>query len=173
MSTALTRRGALKLLGGLALAALPGAGLVERAAAGRSWCRTDPLFLIGEYAFDIRISSDVSMLSQASGPVQVDLQVPPGMPVSLLFDDRGFGYGYAYTSSANSKLNVNKNSFKVIATVTAPAADGTLPVEVTVTLLSRKALLTQNTVTGYANEPVVWSGKVDKVLTPNAMVLLG
>ena len=75
-TSTMNRRGALKLFGAAALSAAASTRLPGDASAGRGWCRADPLFKIGNYVFDVVVSSDLAMLTSANGPVKLTVTMP-------------------------------------------------------------------------------------------------
>jgi hypothetical protein len=67
-------------------------------AAGRGWCRVDPVFLIDGQVAHVRVAAEVRNLREAralsAGPISIVLTVPPGVPTRFLADDSGFGDDY-------------------------------------------------------------------------------
>lgn len=164
MNSMLNRRHALKLLAGGAIAAAPALHLVNEASAGRTWCRADPLFSIGGYLFDVAISSDTQMLTTATGPVQITLTVPFGLPVETIYQDDGFGYGYDITINDSKNFEVKNKSLDLRVKIVAPATDKKLPVQLTVSSYDKKCSVSQSVVAGYSNNRIVWIGKIDRFL---------
>lgn len=163
LQTSMNRRGALKLAGAAAIAALPAANLIEQAAAGRAWCYRDPLFLIGDYLFDVSLASYDTMLTTATGPVKIKLLIPPGLPVKTLYQDNGFGYGYKLTIVEKPNYKIGNKAMKVGVHVYAPSTDSTLPVQVKASALSSSVFITSTITEGTANTWINWAGKIETV----------
>jgi len=133
-----TRRDVLRTLGvvavGLPVALRPGS-----AGATRAWCKTDPIVEIAGQRVDIALSSYEEMLELATGPAQVIVTVPIGVPVRLVSKDRGFGgHGYDVRFNRSKKLPNTEQVLRVQIKVRAPARDlpeGPLPLRVTLTPL--------------------------------------
>ena len=168
----MNRRGALKLFGAAALSAAASTRLLGEADAGRGWCHADPLFKIGNYVFDVVVSSDLAMLTSASGPVKVTLTVPEGVNATHLVSDLGFGRGYDVKVVKSSSLTATKNSIGVKVAVTAPARDSSLPVTVHMTSLSPTVLVSTGTASGSANQTVEWTGKIDTISLLDSLIQL-
>ena len=168
----MTRRGALKLVGAAALGAAASTRLLGDADAARGWCRADPLFKIGNYVFDVVVSSDLKMLTSASGPVKLTVTVPQGVNAAHLLSDLGFGRGYDVKIVKSSNLQATKNSIGVKVVVTAPARDSSLPVTVRMTSLSTKVLVSTGTASGNANEAIEWTGEIDTISLLDSLIQL-
>jgi hypothetical protein len=168
----LSRRSALKLAGAAALGVVTSSQLTDRASAGRGWCYADPLFKVGNYVFDVALSADSDMLKQANGPVAVTLYVPEGVRALHLLSDFGFGYGYDVDIVQSSQLSASRNRINVAVTVNAPADVSDIPVKVTMTSVSTKILISRTTASGYANQDVTWSGKVDTISLLDSLIQL-
>jgi hypothetical protein len=125
-----TRRAALRSLGAAALAAVPMMGLVEKAAAGRTWCRADPVLRIAGQTAHVYITSSVAMLTSATDKIRLTVTLPPGVEgkrVDVLAD---FGKGYDVRFVSSSTLKSAGGKIPVQIAVYCPARDGTLPVTV-------------------------------------------
>src|SRR4051794_4662388 len=94
----MNRRHVLRLVGGAALAAVPALRLAGEAAAGRTWCQTDPVVKIDGKTADVFLSSYTDLNAAAIGPAQLVITVPVGVSAVLLAVDRSFG-GWGYQIS--------------------------------------------------------------------------
>ena len=152
-----TRRDALRLLG-LAAVALPAALRPGGAWATRGWCQTDPIVEIAGQRVDIALSSYEEMLELATGPAQVIITVPKGVPIRLVSTDAGFGgHGYDVRFNRSRKLANTEQVLEVQIKVRAPArkAPGRpLPLRVTLTPLDAGRLVADEA-QGRANTWVV------------------
>lgn len=166
MKSAMCRRDALKLFAGGALAIVTGAKFTESASAGRTWCKMDPLFDIGGSLFDVTISSDIAMLTSSTGPVHIVLTVPKGLPVKTILQDAGFGDGYEITVRESSRFRLGNDRIYLRVAVTTSADDADLPVVVGLASFDGKCGVDQHSVTGTANERIVWEGEIDNYTWP-------
>jgi hypothetical protein len=157
----LGRRGALKLLGAAALGAATVSQRPRRTFAARGWCQADPLFKIGDYLFDVTLSSDPAMLASATGPVKLTVSVPKEVSAQHVVSDLGFGHGYDVKVVKDRRLRAARTSIDVRVAVKAPAADSSLPVNVHLTSLSTEVVASLSTATGSANEEITWVGTID------------
>lgn len=151
MSLRLTRRHALRIFAGTALAAAPVVWSGRNALAGRGWCYAEPVFLVGDWVVDVTLGSDVAMLLAASGPIDLVLTVPAGVSASLLAADAGFGHGYAIDIQASPGLPGSAAGTRLAVEARAPATDSSLPVTVTVTILVPDDDAMRATAEGIAN----------------------
>jgi hypothetical protein len=127
----LSRRRAVHLLGTAALAAVAAARSAGEAGAARSWCRTDPVVKIDGRVADVFLSSDRKLRRAATGPAELVLALPPGVPGRLLAVDRGFGgHGYVVTFVEDAALARGDGGFAVRVDAYVPSADGSLPLVV-------------------------------------------
>jgi hypothetical protein len=156
--THLTRRRALRLLGAAALAALPAASAGGDASASKGWCRSDPAFLVGDRVVDVVLGSDPAMLAAATGPIELVLAVPVGVPASLLAADAGFGYGYTIAIREAADLLATTEGAQLRIAALAPATDDRLPVTIYFTSLDADGSLTQKEATGAANGWITLQG---------------
>jgi hypothetical protein len=128
-----TRRSALRMLG-LAALALPAALRPHAADAIHGWCQNDPIVQIDGQTADIYLSSYLEMLELATGPTQIVVTVPPGIPTRLVATDPGFAhFGYDVRFEESNKLTNNERVVEVQIKVYAPALDapeGPLPLKV-------------------------------------------
>jgi hypothetical protein len=146
----LTRRAVLRSLGAGAIAAAPTIGLVEKAAAGRLWCRADPLLRIAGQTAHVYITSSATMLTSATDKIRLTVTLPPGIEGKLVdvLADFGEGYDVRFVSSSTLKTVVGK--VPVQLAVYCPARDGTLPVTVEFVPVNTGPL-TAGTAAGTAN----------------------
>lgn len=114
----------------LALAALAVALSVQSAAAGRVWCRTDPVVVIDGVLVDIWISSTTDAFLVATGPTRIDVTVPVGTSTATIISDVGFGHGYDIRFLESRALRRTANLLQVWVAVYVPASDRTLPIRV-------------------------------------------
>jgi len=96
-----SRRQFSRLLAGGSLAVVAGGlatvATVKPASAGRSWCKTDPEFLINGKLLHVYLSGPVELHQTVTGPSQVTLYVPSnGVDAQFIWADDGFG-GLGYT----------------------------------------------------------------------------
>jgi hypothetical protein len=101
----------------------------QGAAAGRGWCRADPVIVVDGQAADVFISSDLKMLFSATGPIQMVVEIPNGSKGSLILNDFGYGYGYRISFVQASDL-VRGGHTQVRIRAYAPAHDSSLPVSI-------------------------------------------
>ncbi len=152
-----TRRDALRLLG-LAAVTLPAALRPAEIGATRGWCQTDPIVEIAGQRVDIALFSYEEMLELATGPAEVIVTVPRGVPVRLVSTDRGFGgHGYDVRFKRSKKLPNTEQVLRVQIKVRAPARnlpEGPLPLRVTLTPLEVGRLVAYEE-QGLANDWVV------------------
>jgi len=122
------------------------------------WCRRDPIVKIGDLTVDIVLSSYFDMNEHATGPTQLVITVPPGIPTRFVADDPGFGrHGYDVRFIESSDLNVDDCFVDVQVKAYTPAAnppEGPLPILLNVTPLGdgRPA---SGEIEGLANEWVI------------------
>jgi hypothetical protein len=144
------RRSFAKLAGAAALAAIPAVHLAGRVAAGRTWCRMDPVVKIDGKTADIWLASDTALNDTATGPAQIVVAVPVGVPAEILAVDRGFGgLGYDVQFVEDSSLGKGWSGPQVRVRVYVPSSDGSLPL--TVSFLPRSSGLGMATSLGLVN----------------------
>ena len=133
-----TRRAAVRLLSVCALAA-PAALRSGSARAIKGWCRRDPIVMIGDVTAHVVLSSYAEMNELATGPSQLVITVPEGVPTRFVAYDPGFGhFGYDVRFVESPDLIANAGSIEVQVNAHAPAAtpsEGPLPLFVTFTSL--------------------------------------
>lgn len=144
---AFTRRTALKLAGGAALAATSISALGHEASAGRAWCYRDPVFKINGDVVDVLVGAPNDINGVANGPTRIVLTVPTGSTAELLATDAGFGgWGYDVRIATSDKLA----GHQVKVEVYQPVRSGTWPVQVR--FVSRSADYPETIVASSANK---------------------
>ena len=133
-----TRRAAMRLFSVCALAA-PAALRSRAARAIMGWCRRDPIVMIGDVTAHVVLSSYAEMNELATGPSQLVITVPEGVPTRFVAYDPGFGhFGYDVRFLESRDLIADDRSVEVQVEARAPAAnppEGPLPLFVTFTAL--------------------------------------
>jgi hypothetical protein len=122
----LTRRNALRLIGGMTLASLPALALVEQAQAGRAWCRVDPdVYLEGTFVrVDVAVPQEY--LPLVCGPTKLWFNLPSAVDRRLDWADAGFnGLGYDVGFSTAYQPNKPCAKFSVNLSVKVPISNGT------------------------------------------------
>jgi hypothetical protein len=146
----LSRRRALHLLGGAALAAMPVFRLAGEVDAARSWCRADPLLRIAGQSVHVYISSTTAMLQSATDKIRLTVTLPSGVEGRKLDVLADFGKGYDIRFLSSSTLKVVNGRVPVLVAVYCPARDSTLPVIVDFAPVGTGPL-TAGSTTGTAN----------------------
>jgi len=72
--------------------------------AGRGWCRSDPLVLIGGILVDIFCTAHLTTMLRVTGPTQIVITTPPGVPASLVLGGIGFGRGEKVSFEQSDQL---------------------------------------------------------------------
>jgi hypothetical protein len=85
------------------------------------WCRSDPVVDIDGQQIYVYLSGPVDLLEAATGPNVVEIQVPPGVPVTLVSTDQGFGYGWDVRLVESVSLNGNDRGISVRVRTYVPA----------------------------------------------------
>lgn len=98
--------------------------------AARGWCLADPVVLIDGQLADIFVSSDLSMLTSANGPIKLEITIPTGSKGIVVLRDLGFLRGYSITWKYSSSLSHSRSHTQVLVRVYAPSRKA-LPVTVT------------------------------------------
>jgi hypothetical protein len=129
-TSTLSRRAALRLLGGGAVAAVTASRFAADASAARGWCRADPLLRIGGQYVHVYITSPAAMLSSATDKIRLRVVVPSGVSGKLVDVLSDFGKGYDVRFVTSSALQVVNGKIPVALAVYCPARDSTLPVSV-------------------------------------------
>jgi hypothetical protein len=129
-----TRRDNIRLLC-LSALAVPVALQSRAARAVKGWCRRDPIVKIGDLTARIVLSSSSAMDKLATGPTQVVVTVPAGVPTRFVATDPGFGHlGYNVRFAQSHELIANDHFVEAQVEVYTPAVnppDGPLPLLVT------------------------------------------
>ena len=123
-----SRRRAIRLLGGAALAAVPALRFAGEADAARGWCRADPLLRIAGQSVHVYITSSNAMLRSASDKIRLTVVIPLGVRGRLVDVLADFGEGYDVRFRESSMLQVVNGRVPVRVAVYCPARDSTLPV---------------------------------------------
>lgn len=116
----LSRRRALRLAGGAALAAVPARRLAGEVGAARTWCRCDPTVRVDGKVVHLYVSGLLDVKYDVAGPTKVVIHVPPKVSYALLEQDAGFGKGYAISFVADSKLTADSKQVNIAADVYVP-----------------------------------------------------
>jgi hypothetical protein len=152
-SVTITRRSMLRLIGGTALATAGIAALgASPAAAGRTWCKRDPVVKIDGKVADIYLSSYTELDHTVTGPAEIVVSIPRGSTGELLATDRGFGgHGYVVTFSVDETLKRSSVNTQVRVQAFVPSDDDSLPLKVDFTPRSSdlRAASAQGTVNKY------------------------
>jgi hypothetical protein len=98
--------------------------------AARAWCRTDPVVLIGGQLADVFVMAPPTAPLKVTGPNQVVITVPTGVPAKLVLKDLGFGRGEVVTFKESDRLRVTEDGIELIVKVYVPARDDAMPVRV-------------------------------------------
>lgn len=162
--TALRRRVRRAALAPVLLAALAWMVAVQPAAAGISWCRSDPVVLFtvpnggllgsGVLA-DIFVSAPLPILLNVTGPNEVVVTTPPGVDAALAVNDLGFGRGERVTFQNSSDLAITERGIEIEIAVFVPAKkDLAVEVQFAPRVLG---LLWPDTASGRTNEWIVLS----------------
>ena len=114
----------------LLLAALLIPMLADDAAAGRAWCRTDPLVSIDGELADIFVVGPITALLDVTGPNEIVVTVPEGVRTRLILNDLGFGRGNKVTFKESDRLQVIRSGVEVQVDVRVPARDDDMPIRV-------------------------------------------
>ena len=124
-----TRRSVLLALGGGA------AGLAPRpAAAGRQWCRMDPLVAIDEALAEILVAVRFVDVLRVSGPTAIVVAVPPGVDARLLvpgawstkrgtLSGPGFRHGEYTRFRADRRLERTRKGIQLEIAVRVPSRE--------------------------------------------------
>src|SRR5688572_1744660 len=70
------------------------------ASAGKKWCRADPVLDIEGTRVQVLVGIPDAKQALVTGPIQIDVQTPPGAARQVVMTDAGFnGYGEVVTFS--------------------------------------------------------------------------
>lgn len=122
----------------------------QGAAAGREWCRTDPVLLIDETLVDITVSGPLTAPLQVTGPTKITLLVPSGVNADVLISDLGFGYGYEITIKEVKRLRQTIDHTEIEVQVYVPANNDSMEILVE-TAPDLLGLIAPESVEGTAN----------------------
>jgi hypothetical protein len=117
-----SRRRVLQTAAALGAAAIIGDH--QTTLAGRGWCRSDPLVLIGGILVDIFCTAHLTTLLRVTGPTQVVIKTPRGVPASLVLGGIGFGRGEIVRFEQSDALSRSDSGTDVEVNVSVPAPDG-------------------------------------------------
>src|SRR5215207_4181515 len=93
--------------------------------AGRTWCRTDPVVMIGGELADMFVAGPLTAPLQVTGPTRVNIIVPTGVDAWLVLADLGFGRGEVVTFQESADLQVTEQGIEVRVQVYVPATSST------------------------------------------------
>jgi hypothetical protein len=135
----------------------------QSASAARGWCKVDPVIVVDGQLADVYIGSTISMLLQATGPINLEITIPNGSTGSVILNDLGFLHGYNVVFKHSSALTRTAQHTQIRVRVYAPASSSDLPVTVTIaprTLTSSLLqILVGTSADGYANSWVTLTTK--------------
>lgn len=119
---AFSRRSRCRLV--LALLALVLAAQAQSAAAGISWCKTDPKIDVGGHVAHIYIYSPNDILDSAVGPNEVVVAVPPGYAptAQVLYMDNGFGFGHRVSFVESGDLKADRRGIQILVSILVPSS---------------------------------------------------
>ena len=128
----LVRRPLRRILPAIGVLALLLVLNVPDAGAILGWCAKDPVVKIDGRTADIWVASHDALHEAITGPIQIVVTVPAGVPTELLAADLGFGKtGYAVAFVQDPALAQDAGvRTQVRVAVFVPATDPTLPVRV-------------------------------------------
>ncbi len=126
----LTRRATLRLIGGAALATVPALRLAGDVAAGRTWCRADPVLRIGGQTAHVYVTSETAMLKSATDKIRLTVTLPREIAGKLTDILADFGRGYDVRFTTSSSLKSAGGKIPVQIADYCPARDSELPVTV-------------------------------------------
>ena len=142
------RRPLAALLGTLALLVVLGS---QPAAAGRQWCRRDPIVVIAGTPVNIEVGLPEESQCTVTGPIKVVVYVPVGVGTEVTFVDAGFnGHGEHVQVVPSRQLQVRRSGVQIKVEVTVPASRSDVPVAAWVTPTKGRAA----SVVGRTNQTV-------------------
>jgi hypothetical protein len=109
-------------LGGALLAtrwALP----EQPAAAGRGWCRSDPVLLIDGVLADLFSSVPLDSVLKVTGPTQIVITTPKEIVISLAIPGLGFLRGEKVSLERSRKLEKTADGIELKIELLVPARD--------------------------------------------------
>jgi hypothetical protein len=92
--------------------------------AGRGWCRSDPVVLIGGILVDIFCTANLTTMLRVTGPTQIVITTPEGVPAALVLGGIGFGRGEQVQFKTSHELLKLGSNIDVKVEVYVPAPDG-------------------------------------------------
>ncbi len=98
-------------------------------AAGRGWCRADPLLLINGATADVWVGSTLQALLDTTGPIRLVVTTPEGVQAQHVISDLGFGRGYDISIGTSPDLEWSSEGIELEIAVWVPARSE-LPVTV-------------------------------------------
>ena len=128
----ISRRHALRLLGGGVLAAAIGFRTSSSTDAARSWCRADPVLRIAGQKVHVYISSPPEMLKSATDKIRLTVTLPPRISGKLIDIEADFDEGYDVEFKTSKSLVATDDKIQMQIAVYCPARDSSLPVMVEV-----------------------------------------
>jgi hypothetical protein len=112
--------------------------LIQPSAAGRLWCRADPVVSLDDRLVSISVAIPVEDLLRVTGPTSIQIKAPRDVDRRLIVNDLGFlGYGTVITF-VDGGGSVKDATFPVEVRVSVPidrtglATRDDVPLQVTV-----------------------------------------
>ena len=108
--------------------------VIAPAAAGRQWCRRDPVFLVAGVQVNVEVAIPEEHQVNVTGAIRVVLYVPSGVGATLIAQDAGFnGFGEQVEILVSKRLRATPKSIPIQVKLTVPAARNDIPVQAFVT----------------------------------------
>ena len=104
--------------------------MAPRAAAYRTWCRSDPVIIIDGVLVDVFVSAPPDALLTVTGPTEIVVTVPRDVDVWLVVTDLGFGRGESVRFEESGGLKATEDGIEVRVEVYVPSRDDDMPVRV-------------------------------------------
>jgi len=131
--------------------------VIAPTAAGRQWCRRDPVFLVAGTRVNVEAAIPVEEQVNVTGAITVVLYVPSGVSASLIAQDEGFnGYGEQVEILVSKRLKATAKSVQIQIKLTVPAARNDIPVQAFVTPAGGRPV----TIQGRTNQEVLLTAAV-------------
>jgi hypothetical protein len=105
------------------LASMAVVGDRRTSLAGRGWCRSDPLVSIDGVLADIFCTGHLTTPLQVTGPTEIVVSVPVGVPTALVLAGIGFGRGELVRFEETNRLKQSDSAVAVEVAVYVPAMD--------------------------------------------------
>jgi hypothetical protein len=131
-STRFSRRHALRLFTGGAVAATVGLRSALSTEAARRWCVADPVLRIAGQEVHVYISSPPEMLQSATDKIRLTVTLPSLVSGKLIDIESDFGEGYDVRFYTSSSLVATVGHVPMLIAVYCPARDSSLAVNVKV-----------------------------------------